>query len=162
MEEIITTTGEISTEDNPDVDYIATIQSIRESTVSKEQYEKLRLRNKQLLDALASGGSVEVESQKASVDIAELRKKLYKTEGGDISDLEYISNTLKLREAIMQSGGRDPFLPANSSAVTSEMIESAQRVAEGLQYCVDEAQGDNRLFLAQLSRITKDPPMRRK
>ena len=122
MDEIITT-GDIVTEENPDVDYIAAIQAIKESTVSKEQYDKLRVRNKQLLDALSSGGSVEFESQPAKVDIAELRKKLYKTEGGDITDLEYISNTLKLREAIMQAGGRDPFLPANSSAITEEMIE---------------------------------------
>lgn len=161
MDEIITT-GDIVTEENPDVDYIAAIQAIKESTVSKEQYDKLRVRNKQLLDALSSGGSVEFESQPAKVDIAELRKKLYKTDGGDITDLEYISKTLKLREAIMQSGGRDPFLPANSSAITEEMIESAQRVADGLQYCVDEAQGDSGLFRAQLSRITIDPPTRRK
>ena len=161
MDEIITT-GDIVTEENPDVDYIAAIQAIKESTVSKEQYDKLRVRNKQLLDALSSGGSVEFESQPAKVDIAELRKKLYKTDGGDITDLEYISDTLKLREAIMQAGGRDPFLPANSSAITEEMIESAQRVADGLQYCVDEAQGDSGLFRAQLSRITIDPPTRRK
>ena len=159
MDEIITT-GEMVAED-ADQDYVAAIEAIRESTVSKESYDKLRLRNKQLLDALARGGVVDAESKEAKVDIADIRKRLYSSDGGDMTDLEYISDTLKLREEIIQAGGRDPFLPANSNAVTSDMIETAQRVAEGLQYCVDAAQGDSGIFRAQLSRITKDPPTRR-
>lgn len=154
------TTGEQIAED-ADQDYVAAIEAIRDTTVSKELYEKLRLRNKQLLEALTRGGAIESESKEVKVDIADIRKRLYSSDGGDMTDLEYVSDTLKLRQAILDAGGRDPFLPANSNAVTSDMIETAKRVAEGLQHCVDAAQGDSGLFRAQLSRITKDPPMRR-
>ena len=114
-----------------------------------------------LLDALVTGKRLEGDVAPKKVDAAALRKALYS--GGEMTNLEYIQKTLELRNAIIEGGGRDPFLPVGTVVSdTAEMYETAQRVAEGLQACVDFADGDSGVFSAQLQRITKDPPIQRR
>ena len=42
-------------------DYIETIQKLKESTVSREDYDKLVADNKKLIETLAQGGSINTE-----------------------------------------------------------------------------------------------------
>lgn len=145
-------TVETATED---VDYIEAIQQLQANSVSKDQYNKLRDENKKLLDALVSGQQIDIPAEE-KVDIGELRKKLFDPDC-NLSNLDYIENSLKLRKAVMDQGGEDPFLGIGSHVdVTQEMRDKAQRVADGLQYCVDFADGDSGIFSAQYQRITKD------
>lgn len=138
-----------------DTDYVAAIQELQNNTVSKAQYEKLRGENKKLLDALVNGQQIEVPKEEKP-DITELRKKLFNKDG-NLSNLEYVETALKLRNALMDAGERDPFLPyGDRVTVTAEMYDQAQTVADGLQECVDFAEGDSGIFTAQLQRITKD------
>lgn len=143
------------------VDYLEAINTIKENSVPKEQYIKLKEENKKLLDALVNGGQIEMD-QETSVDVAELRSLLFNGDK-ELNNLEYITAALKLREAIIERGERDPFLPCGNEIVdTAEMIEKAQNVADVLQECVDFAQGDSGIFTAQLQRILKDPmPVKR-
>lgn len=145
-----------------DSDYVQAISELKANTVSKDHYNKLRTENKRLLDALVNGQQIDIKTEeKPNVD--ELRKKLFKKDG-QLSNLEYVDTALKLRKALIENGEPDPFVGHGSKLqVTNEMIESAERVAEGLQYCVDFAEGDSGIFTAQLQRITKDVlPMRRR
>lgn len=138
-----------------DTDYVAAIQELQNNTVSKSLYEKLRGENKKLLDALVNGQQIEAPKEEKA-DVSELRKKLFNKDG-NLSNLEYVETALKLRNALMDAGERDPFLPyGDRVTVTAEMYEQAQAVAEGLQECVDFAEGDSGIFTAQLQRITKD------
>lgn len=138
-----------------DADYVAAIQELQNNTVSKEQYQKLRAENKKLLDALVNGQQIETPKEEKP-DIAALRKKLFNKDG-NLSNLEYVDTALKLRTALIEAGERDPFLPyGDRVTVTAEMYDKAQAVAEGLQECVDFADGDSGIFTAQLQRITKD------
>ena len=57
-------------------DYIAEIQKLRGSTVSKEQYQKLLEDNKRLIQSLASGERGEAEGASEGATMEELRKKL--------------------------------------------------------------------------------------
>ena len=60
----------------------------------------------------------------------------------------------------MDDGGIDPFLPiGNRISPTKEDIETANRVAEAFQSCIDYAEGDSQLFTQELQRITNDIPM---
>lgn len=141
-----------------ETDYVAAIKELQNNTVSKEQYNKLRTENKKLLDALVTGQQIELPKEK-NVDVNELRKSLF---GGkkELNNLEYVETMLKLREAVIEKGEPDPFLPVGSKVnITAEMIDKANNVAEGLQYCVDFAEGDSGIFTAQLQRITKDAPL---
>lgn len=144
-----------------ETDYVAAIQELQNNSVSKSQYEKLRNENKKLLDALVNGQQIDLPKEEP-VDINELRKKLFNKDA-DLNNLEYVETALKLRDALIKQGERDPFLPVGDRVTeTAEMYDTAQRVAEGLQECVDFAEGDSGIFTAQLQRITKDTPIKRR
>jgi hypothetical protein len=146
-------TGEV--EDN--TDYITAIKELKENSVDKSKYEKLRLENKKLLDSIVNGTPVEakVEDKKS---IEELREAYLKE---DQSNLEYITNTLKLREAIIAEGKPDPFLPIGEQIMpTDSDIATAQKVADVLQECVDYADGDSAVFTNELQRRLVDIKVR--
>ena len=144
------------------VDYIAAIEELKANSVNRELYNKLKDENSRLLNTLISGGQLEVQPEE-KVDMNQLRKELY---GGDqaISNLDYWTKTMKLREAIMESGKPDPFTPQGKNIVaTDEDRAAAQKVADGIQHCIDVADGDNLVFTNELQRIMVDTaPIRRR
>lgn len=143
---------ESGAEDNPSgVDYIEAIKKLKENSVPKEDYERVQDENRKLLQSLINGETIEQEAAERP-DIAALRKELYGEEFAG-SDLEYVSKTLELRKAIMEKGGMDPFLPYGKKIIpTEEDITTAERVAETLQECIDYADGDSTVFIAELQR----------
>ena len=144
-----------------DVDYVQAINELKANSVSKSEYAKLRAENKKLLDALVNGQQINLP-QEPQESIEDLRKKLFRKDNG-LSNLEYVETALKLRSALIEKGERDPFLPVGDRVnETAEIYDAAQRVAEGLQACVDFAEGDSGIFTAQLQRITKDTPIKRR
>lgn len=135
-----------------DTDYIEAIKEMKANTVSKEDYLKLKAENKKLLNSLVNGETVELENAKPA-DIKELRQRMLKAE----SSLDGFAAALELRDAIMEAGGKDPFLPTGQKVMaTEEDIKTAERVAEGLRHCVEYADGDPHIFANELSRITVD------
>ena len=151
MAEEITTLEEMNNEQ-----YIAAIEELKASTVSRDAYNKLRSENKQLLDALVSGQQLpQVPEEKVSVE--DLRKKLFSTDSENLSNLEYVETALSLRNGLIEAGERDPFLPYGDKIdITSEQIETANKVANALQEMVDFAEGDSGVFTAEYQRRVKD------
>lgn len=145
-----------------EVDYIAAINELKANSVDREKYMKLKDENQRLLETLVSGGQLEVPKEE-KVDMAELRKELYGG-GQTLSNLDYWTKTMKLREAIMEEGKPDPFTPQGKQIVaTDEDKAAAQRVADGIQHCIDVAEGDNLVFTNELQRIMVDTaPIRRR
>ena len=145
-------------EDNTN-DYIDQIKKLKENSVSKDDYDKLRLDNKRLIDALANGTQVEgvVEPKVSAVEkINNLRKKLFSKENG-LNNLEYCDTALKLRDALIENGERDPFLPFGHEVVATDSdYESANRVATVMKECIDYADGDSNIFTNELQRRTVD------
>lgn len=150
------------TVDETTQDYIDTIKNLKENSVDRSKYEALRADNKRLLDAVVNGQTVEAPAAKQEVDIDALRKKLFKTE--EQTNLDYCKNALALREALIEKGEADPFLPCGSKTLpTDEDRTTAQRVAEVMQECIDYADGDSNVFTNELMRRTVDTgPIRRK
>ena len=129
---------------------------MKANSVDKAAYDKLKEENKQLLDALINGGQVTQELQKEPVDIDSLRKRLF---GGEVelSNLDYMKTALELREALLDQGSPDPFLPYGQNiAPTDEDIRTADRVAEAIKSCIDYADGDSEIFTNELQRIMVD------
>lgn len=136
-------------EDQP-MDYVAAIVEMQRSTVSRDKYDKLMEENKKLLNALVKGERLPQQEEKA--DVSELRKKLYSGDN-DMSNLEYIEASLKLRQAVMENGGIDPFLPMGQKILPDEAdIAAADKVAQVLQECIDYADGDSQVFTNELQR----------
>ena len=146
----------VNNETDTSQDYIATIAEIRKNSVSKTEYEKLRQENRNLLQTLAEGGQIKSVENKPEVDINALRKELF-TENSGLNNLEYISKTLELRDALIESGEADPFLPISSkNAPTNEEIMQAEKVADAFRSCLEYADGDSQIFTQELMRITAD------
>lgn len=134
-------------------DYISAINEIKQNTVSKDQYLKLKEDNRKLLDSLVNGGQLEKEEIKKPVDIEGLRNDLFGDKPKQMNNLDFISNALKLRIAIIENGGLDPFVPTGHKVQTTHNdYESAQRVADVLQECVDYADGNPEVFNDELKR----------
>ena len=138
-------------------DYIEALKEMKAKTVAKEQYDKLKAENAQLLQALVDGGTLPVqETKEEPVDLGKLRKELFNPDC-DLTNLEFVERSLKLREEVIKQGGQDPFLPVGEHvSLTPEIIDGAERAAQVFQECIDLAQGDSGVFTAELQRRTKE------
>ena len=134
-------------------DYLAAINELKANSVDRQKYEELKAENKKLLDSIVNGTEVALpHDEKKSIE--ELRANYLKE---DQSNLDYISNALKLREALMAEGKPDPFLPLGEQILpTDEDIATANKVASVLQECVDYAEGDSNVFTNELQRRLVD------
>lgn len=148
--------------ENPDVDYVAAIQELRDKSVPKEQYAKLKEENAKLLKSLINGETIEGAAAEEQTDVSEIRKQLFNGEA-QMTNLEYVTKALELRDALIADGKPDPFLPYGEKiAPTNEDIEAANRVAKVLKECVDYADGDSLIFTNELQRVMVDTAPKRK
>lgn len=134
-------------------DYIEQLNNLRQNSVSKADYEKLLADNKKLATALANGEYNQQQKTESPVDINELRKSLFNE---DNNNLQYCEKALKLRKALMDSGQIDPFVPTGRKINPTQFdFDTAEKVAQVMQECVDYAQGDSQLFTQELQRRTR-------
>ena len=139
-------------------DYLAAINELKQNSVNREDYNKLKAENKKLLDSIVNGTDAGLSKPEERKSIEELRAAYLKE---DQSNLEYITNALKLREALMAEGKPDPFLPIGEQILpTDEDIATANKVAAVLQECVDYAEGDSNVFTNELQRRLVDVKIR--
>ena len=139
-------------------DYLAAINELKQNSVDRQKYEELKAENKKLLDSIVNGTEVALPATEEKKSIEELRAAYLKE---DQNNLEYISNALKLREALMAEGKPDPFLPIGEQILpTDEDVAKAAHVAEVLQECVDYAEGDSNVFTNELQRRLVDVKIR--
>lgn len=144
-----------------EIDYIAAINELKANSVDITKYMKVKEENQKLLKSLINGETIDQPEEK--VDINSLRKELYG--GGSMSNLDYWTKTMKLREAIMESGKPDPFTPQGKNIVASDADRAAaQKVADCINHCIEVADGDSLVFTNELQRLTADtaPIKRRK
>lgn len=142
--------------------YIEAIKEMKKNTVSREVYDKLAKENKDLLQALVDGETINIEKPEEQVDLNQLKSEIRNAE----TSLEGFSKALQYRNECLKRGMVDPFLPGSSQVKkilpTDEDIATANRVAAGLQHCVDYADGDPEIFATELMRITVDSAPQRK
>lgn len=160
-ENINTTTNEGTT--GMEADYLTQIQELKNNTVSKESYDAMLEENRKLLNSLVNGQQVSTEAAKDDKpDIGALRKKLF-TEDAQLSNLDYCKTALELRDALIEEGQPDPFLPfGKNAAVTDDDIKASNEVAMALRHCIDYADGDSHVFTNELQRILVDSVPRRR
>ena len=157
---------EILTSDSGEVvdntDYIAAINELKQNSVDRSKYDQLKAENKRLLDSLVNGQQLPEQSPVQKPNIDDLRKKLFDKDK-ELSNLEYCETALELRNALIENGEPDPFLPYGKKIVpTEEDIAAAGRVAKTMQECIDYAEGDSQAFTNELMRRTVDTGPRRK
>lgn len=148
----------LNQETDTTTDLINAMEQLKKNSVSKDDYDKLRKENKMLLDNIVNNvpqaDEVKVDEP---VDIQKLRNDLFGSDNQDITNLDYITKVMKLRNALLEKGERDPFLPFGKNILpTDEDIKTANRVAEVYQNCIDVADGDPDIFTQELQRVTID------
>ena len=81
----------------------------------------------------------------------------------ELNNLEYITKAMELREALMENGEPDPFLPVGKQiSPTRDDLEGAEKVAQVYKECIDYAEGDSEVFTNELMRRTRDVKLPRK
>lgn len=150
-------------------EYAEAIKNLKAKTVPLEDYNKVKADKEVLIKALAGEGPVpsEVAQQQAkSLDIKELRKKFLDAGEENLSNAEYIKTALDLRQAIIDEGGLDPFLPSGAKVnPTPADIAGANKAAEAFQSWLDNATDENgkiddELFNAFMKKgIAEDSPI---
>ena len=161
-EKEISVTGTV--EDNTQ-DYINAIKDLKQNSVDRSEYEKLRAENKKLIDAVVNGmpgqeEQVVVKHSKEQID--DLRNDLFNSPR-ELNNLEFITKAMELREALMENGEPDPFLPVGKQiSPTRDDIEGAEKVAQVYKECIDYAEGDSEVFTNELMRRTRDVKLPRK
>lgn len=148
-------------------EYAAAIKNLKENTVSKEEYEKLKAEKTTLVKALSGEGPIPegVQAEEKSPDIKELRKEFLNAGEKHMSNAEYVQLALDLRSAAIANGEPDPFLPSGSKvSPTTEDIKGAAKVAETFQEWLNNSKDENgkvddELFNAYLKKgIANDDP----
>lgn len=151
-------------EDNTQ-DYLAAIKELKQNSVDRSEYEKLRAENKKLIDTVVNGlpgqeEQVVVKHSKEQID--DLRNDLFNSPR-ELNNLEFITKTMELREALMENGEPDPFLPVGKQiSPTRDDIEGAEKVAQVYKECIEYAEGDSEVFTNELMRRTRDVKLPRK
>lgn len=161
-EKEVSVTGTV--EDNTQ-DYLAAIKELKQNSVDRSEYEKLRAENKKLIDTVVNGlpgqeEQVVVKHSKEQID--DLRNDLFNSPR-ELNNLEFITKTMELREALMENGEPDPFLPVGKQiSPTRDDIEGAEKVAQVYKECIEYAEGDSEVFTNELMRRTRDVKLPRK
>ena len=161
-EKEISVTGTV--EDNTQ-DYLAAIKELKENSVNRSEYEKLRAENKKLIDTVVNGlpgqeEQVVVKHSKEQID--DLRNELFNSPR-ELNNLEYVTKAMELREALIENGEPDPFLPVGKQiSPTRDDLEGAEKVAQVYRECIEYAEGDSEVFTNELMRRTRDVKLPRK
>lgn len=140
--------------------YIEQLAKLKANSVPREEFEKLKADNKQMLEILFSGAAptssqtpeVKPDPKAIAEEIQSLRNELY---GGryEGSDLDYATKTLKLRKLIMDSGKPDPAVSCGQKTAPEEYdYENCESVCNQIQECIDYANGDDAVFRNELMR----------
>lgn len=144
--------------ESSNVEMAKALKELRENSVSKEEYEKLEKENKELVAQIINGDGGAGNGQSTppeKVDIKALREELYGPKGSDLSNLDFWKKTLKLRGAVIEQEGYDPFLPHGAKIKPNEQdVERANAVATVVQECIDKADGNSEVFTALLQAET--------
>ena len=161
-EKEISVTGTV--EDNTQ-DYLAAIKELKENSVNRSEYDKLRAENKRLIDTVVNGlpgqeEQVVVKHSKEQID--DLRNELFNSPR-ELTNLEYVTKAMELREALIENGEPDPFLPVDKQiSPTRDDLEGAEKVAQVYRECIEYAEGDSEVFTNELMRRTRDVKLPRK
>lgn len=138
--------------------YISAINEMRNNSVSRDKYNKLKEDNKQLLDALINGGQIEIPTaeEKKSVQelVTEFRELAGKKKGKPL-DVEFSEKILGIRNAYIEETGEDPFLPSNPTGTDYQNVSDVEAF---FNTCLEAADGNNDVFEREMSRHLVEYP----
>lgn len=147
-------------------EYLKNIQELKDTTVSKELYEKLKKENEILAKNAINNIPVSNEPQLSEAEVSaanrkrmdELRKELYSNNDSEMTNLDYITKTLELRELVIKEDGYDPMVNQYLTKAEDQQYEldGVKRTVQTYKDLIDKSEGDPKVFKALLESITTD------
>lgn len=135
-------------------DYIETINKLKQNSVSKEEFLKLKNENKQLLDALASNQTIEVAAE-TKRDINEVRNELFNNHR-NLSNRQICQDMMDLYDYELQNRGVNIFMPTDPQYIpTQDDISQVDNMVKGMKNALDIANGNDLIFNQEIERLTK-------
>lgn len=135
---------------NDNLAYISAIQEMRENTVDKRLYAKLKEERDTLIQAMANGETYATAEATQERTLAECREDFLKK---TTSQCEYIEKVLALRDAAMREGHPDPMVASGHYLTpTAADYQRAQEIADIYRECLDYADGDDKVFMNEINR----------
>lgn len=146
------------------LDAINELKAKMNSMVSKDDYNDLLQKNKQLLDTVVSGRDPAAE---AGAGGAPTEEDLIKTiKGKDVSNREGWGAVLELRNRKFKETGVDPFIGVQGQKdpweITQADRDGAQAFADILQDCLEKSEEDHDLFNSLLANRINGYPIPKK
>lgn len=127
-------------------DFINEVKDIKDKMIPKEEYQKLVEERDKLKHALLTGVVEKDDEPIKSVD--ELRKDYSEIIKAGSNNLKGFETALKLREAVINETGKDPFMTEALQRIDPAFGE---RVAESMQDIVEKSDNSPNMFNAILS-----------
>ena len=133
-----------------DLDLLEEIKNLKENSVPKEEYNKQVEKNRNLMRQIINGGGQEDKTED-SVDLGQLRKDIFEN-SDNLSNLDFWKKVLTLRKERLEKEGVDVFLPkGKKTRYTREDLESANKVAEVIEQCIEDCEDNPQVFTAILN-----------
>lgn len=142
-------------ENTGDQDYLDAIKELKENSVPKADFDKLKEKNKELLQMVVNGETLPAEENPENIEDkkARLRKDLF-SENVSLNNLEFVEKSIELRDTILEDEGEDIFLPPNATDADKEAVD---RVVGIYKDCIEKSNGDSGVFTSLIaSKIPND------
>ena len=137
---------EVVVETDNDLNLLDEMKKLKENTVSKEEYEKERAKNKELMRRLVEGGGQDVKTED-TVNLDKIREDLFTNNAEGLSKREFWQRVLTLRHERLKNEGVDIFLPkGRKTRYTRLDIESANRLDETITQMIEDSEDNPALF----------------
>ena len=123
-------------------DPMTLLEELKKNSVPKEEYDKAIAERNRYFQAASNNYKQEEVEIVEKPDINELRKDWLNCDES-VRGLDYWKKTLALRNALIDSGQPDPFVPTGRKiSPTPADFNGADKVASVVQYCIDNCGDD--------------------
>lgn len=143
-------------EQNPtNLDLIEKYKKLKETSVSKEKYDKVVGEYNELTRKIMDGeiSSNKIEEKAPEIDVEKLRKDILHNPG-QMSNLQTAESIVALRKELIRRNGEaaDPFISVSikDGMPTPEDVENANKVGTFLEEAIADANGSPSRFRAYL------------
>ena len=133
--------------------YAEALAEVKENSVPKEDYEKIRAERDRLVKlTLEQREPPHQEGKPQERPLDDIRKELF---GERLTNYDYVKNALELRTRMISEGKGDPFVSPDSDEEEDDK-KMAENVAQVLQETLDQCKDNPELFPAALQLRLKD------
>ena len=127
-------------------DLLNEVKKLKETSVPKEEYDKLLAEKKKLLRDFVNGVGQENKADDP-VDLNEVRKNLFTDKVEDLSNRDFWKNVITLRKERLEKEGVDIFLPkGEKTRYSRDDYEKANALADTVESMLNDSEENPQLF----------------